>query len=132
MDFTLLLLRILVGISLIVLPLFGSFNNGLAIWAKLYEDLQYLEIGYVSPWIFISAFLQFIITLLVVLGVYFRAASAYLIVSILFTIYSQIVLSPEGSSVKVNIIISLIIQLALFILFFAVGPGKYRLLFRKK
>ncbi len=127
MNIFLLVLRIIVGA---LLPLFASFYSGFSVWNQMNENLKFLGIEYASEWILLASFSQFVVSILIVLGIYFKFAVSYMIVSVLFTIFSNLVLVSQDSDPTYKIIVSLLFQLLIFVLFLFMGPGKYRFLLK--
>lgn len=127
-DLGLLILRIGFGLSMMIFHGFGKLKGGPELWEKIGSNMSNLGIDFFPVfWGFMAAFSEFFASFFIIIGIFFKPATALLIITMLVAVIRHLSL-PEGESGAgwsgaSHAIEFLILYIALFI----TGPGKYKI-----
>lgn len=118
-DAGLLLLRIGVGLYLALGHGWGKISGGPEAWTQIGQATGLIGIGFLPAfWGFMSAFAEFVCSLLVVLGLLFRPALILIVLNMAMAATRHIV-TGQGSP-ELALIYGIVFLSLLFI-----GPGRY-------
>ncbi|NIP30820.1 MAG: DoxX family membrane protein [Candidatus Dadabacteria bacterium] len=127
-DLGLLILRIGVGLSMMIFHGFGKLKGGPELWEKIGGNMSNLGIDFFPVfWGFMAAFSEFFASFFIIVGFFFKPATALLIFTMFVAILRHLSL-PDGSSGAgwsgaSHALELLVVYLALFF----TGPGKYKI-----
>ena len=127
-DIGLLIIRLGIGGSMLIIHGYGKITGGTAGWEKLGSNMSMIGMDFAPVfWGFMAAFSETVCSLLIMIGMLFRPATALLAVTMIVAALRHLTL-PEGAagagwSGASHALELLIIYIGLFFL----GPGKYRL-----
>jgi len=120
-DLGLLIIRLGVGVPIMAIHGYPKITGGPELWKKLGGAMSNLGISFAPAfWGFMSAFAEFVIPILVILGIFFRPAILILCFNMFVASLSHLSrLDPWG---KISHPLTLtVVALGLFL----AGPGKY-------
>ncbi len=122
-DFGLLLIRLVLGLSYMIVHGGQKLIAGPQLWAKIGSAVGYLGINFsFTAWGFLAACAEFFGGLLILLGLFFRPASVFIIITMFVAANSGL----EGGSSLGTIAHPIELGITILGLFFT-GPGKYSL-----
>ncbi|UCE01565.1 MAG: DoxX family protein [Candidatus Latescibacterota bacterium] len=125
-DVGLLLLRIGIGASMMIFHGYGKITAGPERWHSLGAQMQNLGISFAPTfWGFMAAASEFFGSLLIVMGLFFRPATALLAITMLVAATRHLNL-PEGEPGAGWRGASHALELlAVYVALFLIGPGRY-------
>lgn len=128
----LLILRLGLGASMLILHGYGKISGGPAVWKGIGSNMDVIGIGFLPVfWGFMAAFSESVCALLIMIGVFFRPATALLVFTMLIAALRHLTL-PDGTpgagfAGASHALDLLIVYAGLFFL----GPGKYVVTIRR-
>lgn len=125
-DFGLLVIRIVLGLSYIIVHGGQKLIAGPALWAKIGIAINSLGINFAfTAWGFLAMCAEFFGGILILFGLFFRPAAALIIITMFVAAYST---AGHGAPLGT---LAYPIELGITILgLFFTGPGKYSLDYR--
>lgn len=130
-DFGLLVIRLVLGLSYVIAHGGVKLFAGPAMWTKVGSAVNFLGIDFMfTVWGFLAACSEFFGGILILLGLFFRPASVFIIITMLVAANQGL---SSGKTLS-SIVYPLELGITVLGLFFT-GPGKYSLdfyLFGKK
>jgi putative oxidoreductase len=122
-DFGLLVIRIVLGLSYVIAHGSVKLFAGPAMWTKVGSAVSFLGINFMFPvWGFLAACSELFGGILILLGLFFRPASVFIIITMLVAANQGLSTGKPFSS----IVYPLELGITILGLFFT-GPGKYSL-----
>lgn len=126
-DAGLLVIRLVIGGSVMIFYGFGKISGGPEMWAKVGGSMSHLGISFLPAfWGFMAAFAEFFGSLLLILGVLFRPAALMMVFTMLVAVITHVNM-PEGSAGAGWAGASHALELlGVYVGLYLIGPGKYR------
>lgn len=122
-DFGLLIIRVVLGLSYAFVHGWQKLISGPALWEKIGNSVSHLGINFAFPvWGFLAMCAEFFGGLLILIGLFFRPAAVFIIITMFVAAYSTI---GKGASLG-NFAYPIELGITILGLFFT-GPGKYSL-----
>ena len=127
-DIGLLIIRVGFGLSMMIFHGFGKLKGGPEIWEKVGSNMGNLGINFFPVfWGFMAAFSEFFASFFIIVGFFFKPATALLIITMIVATIMHLSL-PEGAdgagwSGASHALEYLVVYVALFF----TGPGKYKI-----
>jgi putative oxidoreductase len=131
----LLVIRLGIGFSMLAFHGYGKITGGPELWAGVGSHMQNLGIGFgFVVWGFMAAFSEFVCSILIMLGVLFRPATALLAFTMLVAILRHLNLpadSPASGWTGASHAVELLV---IYVGLMLTGPGSvaFRLIARAK
>ncbi len=131
-DIGLLLIRLTIGASMLIFHGYAKLTGGPEVWMKLGGNMKMLGIIFLPAfWGFMAAFAEAIASVLIMLGILFRPATALLAFTMLIAVLTHMNMSSwvfkpdwKGASHAIEF-------LAIYIGLFLIGPGRFGVTFKK-
>ena len=131
-DIGLLLIRLTIGASMLIFHGYAKLTGGPEVWMKLGGNMKILGIIFLPVfWGFMAAFAEAVCSVLIMLGVLFRPATALLAFTMLIAVLTHMNMSSwafrpdwKGASHAIEF-------LAIYIGLFLIGPGRFGVTFKK-
>ena len=131
-DIGLLLIRLVIGASMLIFHGQAKLTGGPEVWIKIGGNMKMLGIIFLPAfWGFMAAFAEAVGSVLIMLGVLFRPATALLAFTMLIAVLTHMnmsswVFKPDwrGASHAIEF-------LAIYIGLFLIGPGRFGVTFKK-
>ena len=127
-DAGLLIVRVVIGISMMLFHGFSKIKGGPEAWENIGKDIGVLGINFLPVfWGFMAGFAEFFCSFLLILGVLFRPAAVLLAFTMIVAILVHLNLPPESPAAGWKGASHALELLAVYIGLFFTGPGKYKL-----
>ena len=123
LDTALLIIRVGLGLAYMFVHGLGKITGGTARWGKLGEAVRTVGIDFMLPfWGFMASFAEFFGGFLFMIGLFFRPATALIIITMLFAASNHINKGDPLSKIAYPLELAVVL-----IAVFLIGPGKYSL-----
>ena len=127
-DLGLLVVRLVIGISMILFHGYAKIKGGPELWAEIGKDIGVLGINFLPVfWGFMAGFAEFFCSILLILGVLFRPAAVLLAITMFVAVVVHLNLPPESPAAGWKGASHALELLAVYVGLFFTGPGKYKL-----
>ena len=127
-DVGLLVIRIVIGLSMMIFHGFSKIKGGPEIWKEIGGDIGVLGINFLPVfWGFMAGFAEFFCSFLLILGVLFRPAAILLVCTMFVAVVVHLNLPPESPAAGWKGASHALELLAVYVGLFFTGPGKYKL-----
>jgi putative oxidoreductase len=131
-DIGLLLIRLTIGASMLIFHGYAKLTGGPEVWMKLGGNMKILGIIFLPVfWGFMAAFAEAVASVLIMLGILFRPATALLAFTMLIAVLTHMNMSSwvfkpdwKGASHAIEF-------LAIYVGLFLIGPGRFGVAFKK-
>ena len=131
-DIGLLLIRLGIGASMLIFHGYDKLTGGPEVWAKLGGNMKILGIIFLPAfWGFMASFAESVGSVLIMLGILFRPATALLAFTMLIAVMTHMNISSwvfrpdwKGASHAIEF---LVVYIGLFL----IGPGRFGVAFKK-
>lgn len=132
-DLGLLLLRVGIGVSMLALHGWGKISGGPEVWERVGGNMSHLGItAFPVVWGFLAAFSEFVGSILLILGLFFRPAALLLAFTMLVASLRHLSL-PEGQPGSGWMGASHALELmTVYLALFLTGAGKLALGYRER
>ena len=131
-DIGLLIIRLGIGASMLIFHGYDKLTGGPDVWIKIGGNMKMLGIIFLPVfWGFMAAFAEAIASVLIMLGILFKPATALLAFTMLIAVLTHMNLNswafnPNWKSAS-HAIEFLVVYLGLFL----IGPGRFGVAFKK-
>ena len=127
-DTGLLIIRLLIGLSMMIFHGFDKIKGGPELWKQLGGDIGVFGINFLPVfWGFMAGFAEFFCSFLLILGVLFRPAALMLAATMVVAVLVHLNMPPESPAAGWKGASHALEFLAVYIGLFFTGPGKYKL-----
>jgi putative oxidoreductase len=127
-DPGLLIIRLIVGLSMVIFHGYGKLTGGTETWEWLGGRMDTFGLGFAPAfWGFMSMVAEFFGAIAIILGVLFRPAAAILAINMIVAVSHHLTLPPDNQMSGLSGASHAIELTAIFIGLFLTGPGKYSL-----
>jgi putative oxidoreductase len=132
LDVALLVLRVVIGLSLLILNGYGKMTGGPELWTRLGGSMQHLGISF-SPvfWGFMAAFSESAGSAFLVIGRFFRPAAALLAFTMVVAVLTHLNMPPESERSGWKGASHALQLFGVYAALFLSGPGRYVLSFSR-
>jgi putative oxidoreductase len=125
-DFGLLVIRVGIGLSMLIFHGYGKITGGAAAWERIGANMANLGITFAPGfWGFMAALSEAIGSLCIVLGIFFRPATALLVCTMIVASVRHLSLPPDAAGAGWKGASHALELLAVYAALFAAGPGRY-------
>jgi putative oxidoreductase len=132
LDVALLVLRVVTGVSLLLLNGYDKITGGPELWVRLGGAMQHLGIGFFPVfWGFMAAFSEFACSAFLVIGRFFRPAAALLTFTMLVAVLVHLNMPPEEPNSGWKGASHALQLLGVYAALCLAGPGRYVLSFSR-
>lgn len=122
----LLLVRVGIGTIMLVAHGYGKITGGPEVWAKVGGAMGNLGVSFAPAfWGFLAAFAEFVCSILIVLGVLFRPATALLAFTMFVAALHHLNLPPESPAAGLKGASHALKLLVVFLGLLLTGPGRF-------
>jgi putative oxidoreductase len=127
-DLGLLMIRIVIGLSMLMLHGYGKLTRGPEGWERMGGLMQNLGIHFLPVfWGFMGMVAEFFGSLALILGVFFRPAAALLVITMLVAAVRHLSLPPGSEGAGLKGASHALELLGVYAGLFLTGPGRYSL-----
>ena len=127
-DAGLLIIRIVIGFSMAAFHGWGKISNPER-WAAIGGNMELVGISFLPAfWGFMAGFAEFVCSILVILGVFFRPATTLLTLTMLLAMLRHLSLPADDPGSGLNGASHAMELCAIYIALWFTGPGKYALM----
>jgi len=127
-DAGLLIIRVVIGLSMMIFHGFAKIKGGPELWEKIGVDIGVLGIKFLPVfWGFMAGFAEFFCSFLLILGVLFRPAAVLLACTMVVAVLVHLNLPPDNPASGWSGASHALELLAVYVALFFTGPGKYKL-----
>lgn len=127
-DFGLLILRVIIGLSMLVFHGYSKITGGTEAWANIGKRMGLLGLDFLPVfWGFMAGFAEFVCSILIIIGVLFRPATILLAFTMTVAVLVHLNMPPENPAAGWSGASHALELLAVYVCLFFVGPGKYRI-----
>ena len=127
-DLGLLIIRIVIGFSMAAFHGWGKISNPER-WAAIGGNMEMVGIGFLPAfWGFMAGFAEFVCSILVIFGVFFRPATTLLTLTMLLAMLRHLSLPADDPGSGLNGASHAMELCAIYIALWFTGPGKYSLM----
>lgn len=127
-DLGLLIIRIVIGFSMAAFHGWGKISNPER-WAAIGGNMELVGISFLPAfWGFMAGFAEFVCSILVIFGVFFRSATTLLTLTMLLAMLRHLSLPADDPGSGLNGASHAMELCAIYIALWFTGPGKYSLM----
>ena len=131
-DIGLLIIRLGIGASMLIFHGHAKLTGGPEVWAKIGMNMKILGIIFLPVfWGFMAALAESIGSVLIMLGIFFRPATALLAFTMLIAVLTHMNLTSWGVNPDWKGASHAIELLIIYIGLFLIGPGRFGVTFKK-
>jgi putative oxidoreductase len=125
-DIGLLVVRLGIGLTMMIFHGYGKLTRGPEGWERLGGQMQNLGIDFLPLfWGFMAMFSEFFCSILLIIGVLFRPATALLVATMFVAAFRHLSLPPGSEGAGFKGASHALELLAVYLALFFTGPGKY-------
>ena len=125
-DIGLLILRVGIGLSILVNHGYGKLTGGPALWERIGSNMSNLGITFApAMWGFLAASSEFFGSILLILGVLFRPAAAFLAFTMFVAALRHLNLPVDNPAAGLKGASHALELVAVYVALFFTGPGRY-------
>ena len=127
-DLGLLIIRIVIGFSMAAFHGWGKISNPER-WAAIGGNMELVGISFLPAfWGFMAGFAEFVCSILVILGAFFRPATTLLAITMLLAMLRHLSLPEDNPGSGFSGASHAMELLAVYVALWFTGPGKYSLM----
>lgn len=131
-DIGLLVIRLGIGGSMLVFHGYGKITGGSAAWEGIGGNMKFVGINFLPVfWGFMAAFSEFVGSILIMLGVIFRPATALLAFTMLVAVLRHLSLPADATGAGWSGASHALELLTIYVGLFLTGPGNYGFTIKK-
>jgi putative oxidoreductase len=124
----LLLIRLGIGLSMLVFHGYGKLTGGPEAWTRIGANMESLGVGFAPAfWGLMAALSESVGSVLLMLGLFFRPATALLAFTMFVAVLRHLNLPPDAAGAGWRGASHALELLVVYVGLLVAGPGKYRL-----